>query len=69
VAAVTGTAESQALFTAQVDASRESISGVNLDEEMINLLTAQRAYEGASRVLTTLDSMLDTLINRTGIGR
>jgi flagellar hook-associated protein 1 FlgK len=69
VAAATGTAESQALFTAQVDASRESISGVYLDEEMINLLTAQRAYEGASRVLTTLDSMLDTLINRTGIGR
>ena len=36
---------------------------------MVNLLAAQRGYEGASRVLTTMDSMLDTLINRTGLVR
>jgi flagellar hook-associated protein 1 FlgK len=36
---------------------------------MVHLLTAQRAYEGASRVLPTIDSVLDTLINRTGITR
>jgi flagellar hook-associated protein 1 len=37
------------------------------DEEMTNLLTYQRGYEAASRVLTTIDSMLDQLINRTGL--
>ena len=57
------------MLTAQVDASRESLSGINIDEEMVNLLAAQRGYEGASRVLTTMDSMLDTLINRTGLVR
>lgn len=36
---------------------------------MVNLLAAQRAYEGAARVMTTIDSMLDTLINRTGVTR
>lgn len=51
----------------QVDTSREAESGVNLDEEMVNLLTYQRGYEAASRVLTTVDSMLDQLINRTGL--
>ncbi|WP_250003384.1 flagellar hook-associated protein FlgK [Actinoplanes sp. M2I2] len=51
----------------QVDTSREAESGVNLDEEMTNLLTYQRGYEAASRVLTTIDSMLDQLINRTGL--
>ncbi|WP_250028044.1 flagellar hook-associated protein FlgK [Paractinoplanes maris] len=51
----------------QVDTSREAESGVNLDEEMTNLLTFQRGYEAASRVLTTIDSMLDQLINRTGL--
>ena len=62
-------AESQGVLAAQVDASREALSGINIDEEMVNLLAAQRAYEGAARVLTTLDSVLDTLINRTGVTR
>jgi flagellar hook-associated protein 1 FlgK len=51
----------------QVDTDRTAESGVNLDEEMTNLLTFQRGYEAASRVLTTVDSMLDQLINRTGL--
>ena len=51
----------------QVDTSRDAESGVNLDEEMTNLLTYQRGYEAASRVLTTIDAMLDQLINRTGL--
>jgi flagellar hook-associated protein 1 FlgK len=57
----------QTNVTEQVDASRDAESGVNLDEEMTNLLTYQRGYEAASRVLTTIDSMLDQLINRTGL--
>jgi flagellar hook-associated protein 1 FlgK len=69
VASARRLAENQGVLTAQVDASRESLSGVNIDEEMVNLLAAQRAYEGASRVITTLDSVLDTLINRTGLTR
>ncbi|HWS38531.1 MAG TPA: flagellar hook-associated protein FlgK [Actinoplanes sp.] len=57
----------QNAVTDQVDAARSAESGVNLDEEMTNLLTYQRGYEAASRVLTTIDSMLDQLINRTGL--
>jgi flagellar hook-associated protein 1 FlgK len=60
-------AEIQGVVTEQVDAAREGEAGVNLDEEMTNLLTYQRGYEAASRVLTTIDSMLDQLINRTGL--
>lgn len=56
----------QAIMAAQVDGSREALSGISIDEEMVNLLAAQRGYEGAARVLTAMDSMLDTLINRTG---
>ncbi len=57
----------QASITTQVDASRESESGVDLDEEMTNMLAFQHAYEGAARVLTAIDQSLDTLINRTGL--
>ncbi len=59
----------QQLLTTQVDGAREQLVGVNFDEETVNLLAAQRAYEAASRVMTTMDSVLDTLINRTGLVR
>ncbi|MEU4222493.1 flagellar hook-associated protein FlgK [Actinoplanes sp. NPDC026623] len=60
-------ADIQGNITLQIDSARESEAGVNLDEEMTNLLTFQRGYEASSRVLTTIDSMLDQLINRTGL--
>ncbi len=57
----------QTSISSQADASRASASGVSLDEEMSNMLMYQRAYEGAARVMTAVDEMLDTLINRVGI--
>lgn len=42
-------------------------ASVDTDEETVNMLAYQRAYEGAARVLTAIDEMLDTLINRTGV--
>lgn len=44
-----------------------SNSSVDLDEENVNLLMLQHAYQGAARVMTAVDEMLDTLINRTGL--
>jgi flagellar hook-associated protein 1 FlgK len=58
--------EIQAKATLDVDSARSSQSGVNLDEEMANLLMYQRAYEAAARVLNVVDSTIDTLINRMG---
>jgi flagellar hook-associated protein 1 len=45
---------------------RQSVSGVNLDEEMTNLITYQRGYQASARALSAMDDMLDQLINRTG---
>jgi flagellar hook-associated protein 1 len=56
----------QADILGQVDAAREAESGVNLDEEMTSMLAYQRAYEGAARFMSSVDQLLDTLINRTG---
>ncbi len=44
-----------------------SNASVDLDEENVNLLMYQHAYQGAARVMSAIDEMLDTLINRTGI--
>lgn len=69
VSSVRRLAATQQNLTGQVDGAREQLSGVNLDEEMVTMMQAQRAYEAAARVMTTLDSVLDTLINRTGLVR
>ncbi|GGD92256.1 flagellar hook-associated protein FlgK [Paenibacillus nasutitermitis] len=54
----------------QVENSRQSISGVSLDEEMSDLIKYQHAYTAAARFMTTYDEMLDKLINSTGtVGR
>ncbi len=47
--------------------SKDSLSGVSIDEEVVNLMRYQRAYEAAARLVTVVDEMLDTLINGTGI--
>ncbi len=57
----------QSSILTQVDAAREAEAGVSLDEEMSNMLAYQRAYEGAARFVTSVDQLLDTLINRTGL--
>jgi flagellar hook-associated protein 1 FlgK len=61
------TAQTVQAFMAGITGQINSESGVNIDEEMANLLTYQRAYEAAARVLTSIDEALDTLINRTGL--
>ena len=42
-------------------------ASVDLDEESMNMLTYQHAYQAAARVMTAVDDMLDTLINKTGL--
>ncbi|MFC3747561.1 flagellar hook-associated protein FlgK [Paenibacillus sp. GCM10012306] len=62
--------ENSDFLVQQVDARRQSVSGVSLDEEMSNMLVFQHAYSAAARFMTTYDEMLDKLINSTGtVGR
>lgn len=50
-------------------ASRESISGVSLDEEGINLMAYQKSYNAAARYFTVLDEAIDTLLRMGIVGR
>lgn len=46
---------------------RASISGVNIDEELAQLIKYQHGYTAAARFVTTVNSMLDLIINRMGV--
>lgn len=47
----------------QLNAQRESVIGVNLDEEAVNLIKYQRAFEAAARVVNSTNEVLQTVIN------
>jgi flagellar hook-associated protein 1 FlgK len=60
---VTNNLATRSAISTQVDASRESTSGVNIDEEMTNMLQFQHAYSAAGKVVSTIQSMMDALMN------
>lgn len=62
VASAQGLAEHHEALKAHVEGLRESTSGVSIDEEMVHLSRAQRAFEAVSKVIQITDQMLDTLM-------
>ena len=60
-------ASNQELVTGQIDLRREMVAGVNLDEEVANMIRFQHAYNAAARMITAIDEMLDVIVNRMGI--
>lgn len=50
-----------------LDENRQSISGVDENEETANMMMYQKAFTASSRILTAMDEMLDKLINSTGV--
>lgn len=54
-----------AINSLSLDNERQSVSGVDLNDEAMNMMTFQKSYAAACQLMTTLDSMLDKLINGT----
>lgn len=50
-----------------LDSSREGVSGVDLNDEAMNMMQYQKAMNAAMRLMTAIDEALDRLINNTGI--
>lgn len=65
--AATSRSTMQDTVAQQADSARQGQAGVSTDEEMVHLISYQHAYEAAARLMTTIDSTLDTLINHTGL--
>lgn len=50
-----------------LDTSRDSVSSVDFNDEAMNLMQYSKSYSAACRLMTTIDSVLDKLINGTGV--
>lgn len=61
------TLQNQISVLNQTADSRDGVSGVQLDEEGMDLMHYNQSYTAAARFMTTLDEALDTLINKTGV--
>jgi flagellar hook-associated protein 1 FlgK len=59
--------ETQSLVLKELKDMRESLSGVNIDEELANMIKYQHGYSAAARFVTEVDKMIDTIINRMGV--
>lgn len=58
--------DNQTKLTQSIEDKRQQSSGVSTEEEMVNLLTYQHAYNAASRYITAIDQMLEHLIEKLG---
>jgi flagellar hook-associated protein 1 FlgK len=52
----------QTLLLQQMNNQRDSVSGVNMEEEMTHLLTAQKSFQAASQLVTTVDTLMSTVL-------
>ncbi|MEM5948568.1 flagellar hook-associated protein FlgK [Spirochaetia bacterium 38H-sp] len=59
--------QTQQLMMKDLKDMRESISGVNLDEELAQMIKFQHGYSASARFISTFNTMLDVLINRMGV--
>ena len=59
--------QTENLILKELKDMRESISGVNMDEEMANMIKFQHGYAAAARFITEIDKMLEIIINRMGV--
>ena len=55
--------ESDQIIMSDLQARREAVAGVSLDEEATNLIRWQTAFTASSKVVTTVDEMLQTVLN------
>ena len=55
--------QNQSAVVNMIDNQRQAIMGVSIDEEMVNLMKFQTAFGAASRIITTVDEMTQTILN------
>lgn len=63
MAGVNGQLSDQQIVQDMLQTQRSSVSGVSLDEEMVDLVKYQRAFQASAKLVGTIDQLLDTVVN------
>jgi flagellar hook-associated protein 1 FlgK len=63
VSNASNSATAQTQLVAQAKSLQQQLSGVNLDEEAVRLVQLQSSYQAASKVVTVIDELTQSLIN------
>jgi len=58
--------ENSALLMEKIYSRRESVSGVSLDEELVNMVKYQHSYNAAAKIISTMDGLFETMIEMMG---
>ncbi|MGN0710622.1 MAG: flagellar basal body protein [Anaerovoracaceae bacterium] len=70
VSSTSNLSENHSTILEEIQTSKDSISSVSLDEEGVNILQFQKAYNAAARLMTALDEAVERIINQMGtVGR
>lgn len=56
--------ENTELLIDKINLRKDSVSGVSLDEEMVNMVKFQHAYNAAAKIISTMDELFETIINQ-----
>lgn len=59
--------DNQETLIEQISTQRQSVSGVNIDEETMDMIQFQQSYQAIARYISVLDEMLDKVINGMGV--
>jgi flagellar hook-associated protein 1 len=58
----------QTNLASTIDSERQSIAGINIDEQTQDLIKYQTAYQAAAKTISTLSQLLDTIVTGLGVG-
>ena len=59
--------KTQEMIQKNIETKRNSISGVSLEEEMADMVRYQHVYVASSKMITTMDFIIDLTVNRLGL--
>ena len=64
---LTGRYKTSQIMLEEIENNRDEVAGISESEETVNMMTYNRSFQAAARMMTVMDDLLDVIINRTAV--